>query len=220
MRAVSCTTAACLLAALLACAAAPAAAQQVAPATNVIVHDGTHKILWDLAYVPYERLQARCGELVQFRWSDPSSGSGGEGQTVALLNATSSEDALARCAEAEPLTLPTPTGEFTEELLTEGTYYFVEPTNCDRGQILVVEVTCAPQPEPTEEVSASGTGGGDGRPRGWSRGGTDVSTARANAAARAGAAAVGAPAPAPAAGEAVADGAVAAAPAPSPAAAA
>lgn len=43
------------------------------------------------AAVPYERLQARCGELVQFRWNDPRSE---EGQTVALLNATSSEDAL------------------------------------------------------------------------------------------------------------------------------
>ena len=28
----------------------------------------------------------------------------------------------------------------------------MEPTNCDRGQILVVEVTCAPQPEPTGEL--------------------------------------------------------------------
>ncbi|PRW33742.1 hypothetical protein C2E21_7585 isoform B [Chlorella sorokiniana] len=219
MRSSSCASTACLLATLLACAAAPAAAagrrlqQQAVPATNVVVHDGTHRILWDLAYVPYERLQARCGELVQFRWSDPSGDS--EGQTVALLNATSSEDALARCSEAEPLTPPAQTGEYTEELLTEGTFYFVEPSNCDRGQILVVEVSCAPQPDQPEEVAASGNTGGS-RPRGWSRGGTDASTARANAAA------VGAPAPAPSAEEAAAaDGAaVTAAPAPAPAAAA
>ncbi len=56
MRAVSCTAAAYLLAALLACAAAPAAAQQAAPATNVIVHDGTHRILWDLAYGAQNRV--------------------------------------------------------------------------------------------------------------------------------------------------------------------
>lgn len=41
--------------------------------------------------MPYERLQARCGDLVQFRWNDPRRE---EGQTVALLNATSSADAL------------------------------------------------------------------------------------------------------------------------------
>ncbi len=58
-----------------------------------------------LTAVPYERLQARCGELVQFRWSNPSSSSSDEGQTVALLNATSSEDALGELVTACALLL-------------------------------------------------------------------------------------------------------------------
>lgn len=38
----------------------------------------------------------------------------------------------------------------------QGTYYFVEPSRCTLGQILVVEVSCAPQPEPEGEDHAGG----------------------------------------------------------------
>lgn len=71
-------TAACLLAALLACAAAPATAagrrlqQPAVPATNVVVHDSTHRIIWDLAYgtCTNERLRKLAGLSTQIplRW--------------------------------------------------------------------------------------------------------------------------------------------------------
>ena len=44
------------------------------------------------AAVPYDRVSARCGDLLQFRWSDFNSD--GVAQTVARVNATSSADVL------------------------------------------------------------------------------------------------------------------------------
>ena len=48
----------------------------------------------------------------------------------------------ARCDQAPPLTPAVASGEWTEELLTPGTTYYVEPSNCLRGQVLVATVTC------------------------------------------------------------------------------
>ena len=50
--------------------------------------------------------------------------------------------AAARCDQAPPLTPAVVSGEWTEELTQPGTTYFVEPSNCLRGQVVVVTVTC------------------------------------------------------------------------------
>jgi hypothetical protein len=63
----------------------------------------------------------------------------------------------AACAGAAPLTEATTTGEYTAELLEPGTLYFVQPSTCQRGQVVVVNVAC-------DEVPAVAGGGGDGRP--------------------------------------------------------
>lgn len=94
----------------------------------------TWNVEWDAAYMPYPRVQALCGDLITFRWE------GSQPQTVGVLEAAFVAGAQARCKTAVPLTDAATVGEHTEELLTSGTYVFVEPTKCT--QALMVDVVC------------------------------------------------------------------------------
>lgn len=53
---------------------------------------------------------------------------------------------VAACADAAPLTEATTSGEYTAELLEPGTFYFVQPSTCQRGQVMVVNVACEKWP--------------------------------------------------------------------------
>ncbi|PSC67372.1 secretin isoform A [Micractinium conductrix] len=136
------TTSAAALLALLACAAAAGIAAARPLLGRRLTQDGagvmtTWNVDWDVDYVPYPLVEAQCGDLITFRWD------GRRPQTVAVIEAADGSAALANCRDAAPRTEPVPVGEYTEELLVDGTFYFVEPDNCELGQALIVRVNCA-----------------------------------------------------------------------------
>lgn len=124
------------LAALLAAASLAGARPLSNPGRRLAQRSTTVNIEWDLVYVPYARLDASCGDMLTFRWQ------GSTPQTVAEMKSDSPAAVLAQCTAAEPLTEATTSGEHTVELLEPGTFYFVEPTSCVRGQVVAVTVAC------------------------------------------------------------------------------